>query len=136
LPAARRAASDHRQAAHLLRPKHPGWAVPVLLASALQGVGIDEVWHEVERFDRHLRADGGLDRLRAEQSVAWMWTEMRERLVDAFRRDERVAKRLADVEDAVRSGQISPTTAAHELLAAHGLAAADEHDEHDEDRPR
>jgi LAO/AO transport system kinase len=56
LPAARRAASDHRQAAHLLRPKHPGWAVPVLLASALHGTGIDEVWQEVERFAAH----GGL----------------------------------------------------------------------------
>jgi LAO/AO transport system kinase len=126
LPAARRAASDHRQAVHLLRPKHPGWTVPVLLASALRGTGIDEVWQEVERFAAHLRADGGLDRLRAEQSVAWMWTEVQERLVETFRRDERVAKRLADIEAAVRARHVSPTTAAHELLAAHGLAADDE----------
>jgi hypothetical protein len=33
-----------------------------------------------------------------------------------------VAARLADVERAVRAGKVSPTTAAHELLAAHGLA--------------
>jgi LAO/AO transport system kinase len=126
LPAARRAASDHRQAVHLLRPKHPGWTVPVLLSSALQGTGIDEVWQEVERFSAHLRADGGLDRLRAQQSVAWMWTEVQERLVETFRRDERVAKRLADIEAAVQTRHLSPTTAAHELLAAHGLAADDE----------
>jgi LAO/AO transport system kinase len=100
--------------------------VPVLPASALHGTGIDDIWAEVERFEAHLRVDGGLDRLRSEQSVAWMWTEMQERLVDAFRRDERVAKRLADVEAAVRAGRVSPTTAAHELLAAHGLAADDD----------
>jgi LAO/AO transport system kinase len=126
LPAARRAASDYRQAVHLLRPKHPGWSVPVLLASAVEGSGVDEVWDEVGRFEAHLREGGGLDRLRADQSVSWLWTEMRERLVDAFRRDERVAKRLVEVEDAVRAGEVSPTTAAHELLAAHGVATDDE----------
>ncbi len=122
LPAARRAAADHRHAVHMLRPRYPGWTVPVLLASALEGTGVDEVWQAIRRFEEHLRAEGLLDRLRAEQAVAWMWAELRERLVEAFRRDEEVAARLARVEAAVRSGRLSPTTAAHELLAAHGLA--------------
>jgi LAO/AO transport system kinase len=126
LSAASRAVADHRHAVHLLRPKHPGWTVPVLAASALQSTGIDEVWAEIERFEARLRADGGLDRLRSAQSVAWMWAEMRERLIDAFRNDERVAKRLADVEAAVRAGRVSPTSAAHELLAAHGLPDQDD----------
>ncbi|HSJ19181.1 MAG TPA: methylmalonyl Co-A mutase-associated GTPase MeaB [Nocardioidaceae bacterium] len=126
LPAARRAAADYLHAVHLLRPKHPGWAVPVLLASAVGGTGVDAVWSEIGRFEEHLRTGGGLDRLRSAQSVAWMWTEVHERLVDAFRNDEGVAKRLADVEGEVRAGRLSPTTAAHELLAAHGVAADDE----------
>jgi LAO/AO transport system kinase len=126
LPAARRAVADHRHAVHLLRPKHPGWTVPVVPVSALEGTGVDDVWAEVERFEVHLREGDGLERLRAAQSVSWMWAEMQERLVDAFRRDERVAKRLGDVEAAVRAGTLSPTTAAHELLAAHGLADDDE----------
>jgi LAO/AO transport system kinase len=121
LPAARRAVADHRHAVHLLRPKHPGWSVPVLAVSALHGTGVDDVWAEIERFEDHLREGGGLERLRADQSVAWMWTEVRERLIDAFRGDEHVAKRLADAEADVRGGRVSPTSAAHELLAAHGL---------------
>jgi GTPase len=125
-PAARRAIADYGHAVHLLRPKHPGWTVPVVAASALTGVGIDEAWAEVERFHAHLRAGGGLDRLRAEQAVAWMWAEMRERLVESLRRDDRVAKRLAEVEGDVRAGRVSPTTAAHELLTAHGVDDADE----------
>lgn len=126
LPAAQRAVADYRHAVHLLRPKHAGWQVPVLAASALQGTGVDELWSEVERFAAHLRADGALARVRSEQAVAWMWAEMRERLVESFRRDDRVATRLADVEADVRAGRLSPTTAAHELLAAHGLAGEDE----------
>jgi LAO/AO transport system kinase len=102
LPAAQRAIADYRQAVHLLRPKHPGWQVPVLTASALQGSGIDDVWVAVEKFVAHLREGGALDRLRAGQAVAWMWDEIRESLVDDFRRDGRVAERWAGTEEAVR----------------------------------
>ncbi|HKE72615.1 MAG TPA: methylmalonyl Co-A mutase-associated GTPase MeaB [Acidimicrobiales bacterium] len=125
LPAARRAVADYRHAAHLLRPKHPGWAAPVLAASALRGEGVDAVWADVERLEAHLRSDGALARLRADQAVAWMWDEVRERLSDAFRRDREVAKRLEQTEAAVRAGEVSPTTAARALLAAHGVDEAD-----------
>jgi len=126
LPAAQRAVADYRHAVHLLRPKHPGWTVPVVTASALSGTGVDDAWAEVERFHAHLGEGDGLARLRAGQSVAWMWTEVRERLVESLRRDEHVAKRLADVEGEVRAGRVSATTAAHELLAAHGLPPEDD----------
>jgi LAO/AO transport system kinase len=128
-PAARRAVADYRHAVHLLRPKHPGWSVPVLPASALDGTGVDEAWAEVERLSAHLRADGALDRLRSAQAVDWLWVELRERLVDAFRHDEQVAKRLREVEAQVRDGHLSPTTAAHDLLAAHGVEDREEDEE-------
>jgi len=126
LPAAKRAVSDHRHAAHLLRPKHPGWTVPVVAASALQGAGIDEVWEDVERLVAHLREGGALDRLRADQAVAWMWDEVREQLVESFRADPAVAGRVGEVEGSVRSGERSPTTGARHLLAAHGTPLASE----------
>ena len=125
LPAARRAIADYRQAVHLLRPKHPGWQVPVLAASALQGTGIDDVWIAVEKLVAHLREGGELDRLRAGQAVAWMWDEIRESLVDAFRRDTGVAELWPGTEEAVRGSRLSPTTAAHRLLQAHRMPAAD-----------
>ena len=121
LPAARRAVADYRHGAHLLRPKHPGWTVPVVAVSALRGTGVDEAWAEVERLSAHLREGGALERLRAGQSVAWMWDEIRERLVDDFRADAAVARRWDAAEAAVRAGETSPATAARELLRAHGL---------------
>jgi LAO/AO transport system kinase len=120
LPAARRAVADYRHAVHLLRPKHPGWEVPVVPASAFQGTGIDEVWATVEKLVAHLREGDTLERLRSEQSVAWMWDEIRERLVESFRHDPRVAAHWPEAEAAVRSGHLSPTSAARGLLEAHG----------------
>jgi LAO/AO transport system kinase len=125
LNAAQRAISDYRHAVHLLRPKHVGWQVPVLAASALGGTGIDEAWTAIETFEAHLRRDGALDRLRSDQSVAWMLQEIREQLVESFRSDEQVTKMWDEVESSVRAGRRSPTTGARHLLAAYGAAASD-----------
>jgi LAO/AO transport system kinase len=122
LPAARRAIADYRQAAHLLRPKYAGWEVPVLATSALGGAGVDEVWRAVEKFVAHLREDDALGQLRAGQAVAWMWDEIREHLIDSFRQDPRVAAGWSDAEEAVRTGRLSPATAARRLLAARSRA--------------
>jgi GTPase len=115
-PAAGRAVSDYRHALHLLRPKHPGWVVPVLPASALEGTGIDDVWDAVQHLERDLRADGRLDQMRADQAVSWMWNEIRESVLDAFRDDPEVAGRLAGIEASVRAGTLSPAGAARNLL--------------------
>ncbi|MGH9112072.1 MAG: methylmalonyl Co-A mutase-associated GTPase MeaB [Acidimicrobiales bacterium] len=129
LPAARRAVADYRHAVHLLRPKHPGWEVPVVPVSALQGTGVDEVWATVEKLAAHLREGDALEQLRSAQSLAWMWDEIRERLVESLRHDPGVAARSADAETAVRRGRLSPTTAARRLLEAHGTEPVTETDD-------
>jgi LAO/AO transport system kinase len=125
LPAARRAMADYRHAVHLLRPKHPGWQVPVLAASALEDTGVDEVWKAVEKLVARLREDEALDRLRAGQAVAWMWDEIRESLIDSFSHDAAVAQGWSGTVEAVRAGRLSPTTAARRLLRAHGEGGQD-----------
>jgi LAO/AO transport system kinase len=129
LPAARRAVADYRQALHLQRPKHPGWSPPVVPVSALHGAGIDDAWAEVEKLADHLRTSGALESLRSAQAAAWMWDEIRERLIETFRADEAVARRWDEVDAAVRAGRVSPTTAARALLAAHGLAESGDPDD-------
>ena len=99
--------------------------MPVVPISALAGSGVDEAWAEVERFHAELAEGGQLERVRAQQAVAWMWDEVREGLVESLRRDGRVAARLGDLEAAVRAGTQSPTTAARELLDAHGVPQPD-----------
>lgn len=123
--AAERAVADYRHAVGLLRPKHVGWNVPVVAASALDGTGIDDAWAAVEGLEAQLRRDGLLDRLRSDQAVAWMLQEVREQLVESFRSDQRVTRMWDEVETAVRTGRRSPTTGARDLLAAHGTAPDD-----------
>jgi LAO/AO transport system kinase len=113
---ARQAASDHRLALHLLRPKHVGLEPDVVLCSAVTGEGISEVWAAATRVRDVLSADGRLAERRAEQDVAWMWSEVQDELVRRVRERPDADSRLAELEQAVRTGQRSPLSAAAELL--------------------
>ncbi|MGH9086217.1 MAG: methylmalonyl Co-A mutase-associated GTPase MeaB [Acidimicrobiales bacterium] len=117
LPSARRAAADLRKAIGLLRPKHPGWVVPVLLASALSGDGVPELWEALRTTHDAWRDSGVLDRLRAEQATSALWREVTDELLDHVRADHRVSERLGELHEAVRKGTTTPAAAAQELVA-------------------
>ena len=117
LPAARRAVADHRHAVHLLRPKRPGWEVPVTTCSALTGEGVPELWASIAAAHDRLR-DDGLAALRAGQNVAWIWSEVTDTLLDRLRADPAVRGQVPDLEAAVASGALGASTAAQQLLEA------------------
>jgi LAO/AO transport system kinase len=113
---AQQAAADYRHALHLLRPKHPTMQAEVHLSSATNGDGVVEIWDAITSTHRRLGDTGELNRQRANQSVAWLWSEVRERLMAGVR-DHPEASEL---ESAVRAGTLSPTAAAERLLRAAG----------------
>jgi LAO/AO transport system kinase len=115
---ARLAAADHAAALHLMRPKTPVWTAEVLLASAMTGKGISDVWGAVTRYRAALDGAGLLDGRRREQARAWMWREIEDALLDRLRGDPAVAARAPALERAVAEGRITPTAAAGEVLGA------------------
>ncbi|MCU0309404.1 MAG: methylmalonyl Co-A mutase-associated GTPase MeaB [Acidimicrobiales bacterium] len=119
-PAAGRTRSDYAAAVHLLRPKWASWSTEVLACSGLDGSGVPEVWSAVERFVDAVGASGELERVRAGQATAWLWSEIGDTLMDRFREDPAVTEALPAVEEAVASGALTPTVAARRLLEAFG----------------
>jgi len=116
-PAAPGAAADLRHAAHLLRPKRPGWDVTVTTCSALTGVGMPELWEAIGALHERLQHEG-LDELRAHQSTAWMWSEVTDTLLDRLRDHAAVRRLVPSLETAVAAGEVAPAVAAQQLLAA------------------
>ncbi len=115
--AARRAADDYRAALTLIHPRTPGWRVPVETCSALTGEGIARIWELIGRYREHLERSGLFQRRRADQARSWLWSEISEGLLEAFRRDQRVLPRLRELERAVIDNRLPPAVAAAELLA-------------------
>lgn len=114
--AARHAASDYRNALTLMRPKYEAWRAETATVSSLNGEGIDTVWDTVERYRQAMTADGALERLRADQSVRWMWKQIEASLLEELKRDARLASLLGDLEGQVAAGRLSPTRAARRVL--------------------
>jgi LAO/AO transport system kinase len=112
--AAQRAQGDYANALHLLRPRWQNWSAQVLASSALVGTGIAEVWEAVEAF--RVAVGDELPTARSRQAVAWMWSEVKDTLLDRLRHDPAVAARLAPLEADVAAGAVTPNAAARELL--------------------
>ena len=115
--AARRSSADYASALRMLRPPRAEWQVPVRAVSALEGIGIPEVWDDVARFRAALEQSGAWSRRRAEQARAALWSEIGDSLIEQFRAAPRVSERLAALEQTVMAGTRTPTAAARALLA-------------------
>jgi LAO/AO transport system kinase len=116
-PAAMRAVADYRHAVRLLRPPAEA-AAEVVAVSALERQGIDTLWQTVTQRIAALRQGGGLERRRAEQARAHLWSEIGEGLMELFKADPKVMARLARLEAEVASGAITPTAGARAALQA------------------
>ncbi len=116
-PAANRAAGDLRHALALLRPVHHAWTPKVVLSSAFTGAGLAEVWDAVLAHRQALEQSGELATLRGEQARQWLWTELREGLVERFVAEAGESVRAAEL--AVVAGRELPTVAADALLDEH-----------------
>ena len=110
--AAGRARSDYTNALHLVQPRWQAWTPAVLACSSIEGTGVAEVWDQIQQFHRAVSADGELARARADQAVSWMWSEVRDTLVDQLRNRAQVAEAVGPLEQDVAAGVISATAAA------------------------
>ena len=122
--AARRSVADYAAALRLLHPGHPegpagsGWEPPVLAASAIGGMGLAELWTQVQAHAEILRQAGRWSERRGEQRVRWMWHLAEQQAMAALRSSPPVRAALGDLTEQVRAGRLQPARAAAQLLAA------------------
>jgi LAO/AO transport system kinase len=112
---AEQAASHYRRALAILEPASADWQPPVMLLSALEGEGLDQLWSTVEQHRATLAKSGALQAKRSEQQRRWLWQILQAGLEERLRlglKDE-----LAALEAAVAAGETTPGNAAEKLLA-------------------
>ncbi len=116
--AASNAAADYRNALNLMRPKIAWWNVEVLLASALEGTGLSEIWRTVEEFQQKLTAHDIGSSARAAQARRWLWEEIEDDLMTTLKSDPNLVSLITAREEQVGLGDITPSAAARDILSA------------------
>ena len=118
LQGAEHARAELERALEILRPKgEDGWTPRVVTSSGLTGDGLDTIWQIIEEHHALLSANGALERRRQRQLLDWMWSLVDEGLRSAVREHPQVDATLADLENDVLEGRMTPTAAAENILS-------------------
>jgi LAO/AO transport system kinase len=115
---ARAAARELASALRLLQDPRAAWRVPVLTCSAQEGTGLDEVWERIEQHRAMLESTGELERRRRDQQVDWTWHLVHDQLLARLHEHPGVRAIAPALEQKVRDGSLTATTAADQILDA------------------
>lgn len=115
---AKAAARELAGALRLLYPREALWRPPVLTMSALEGTGLQELWNAVLEHRRVLTEAGEFEARRRTQQVEWMWSMVRDTVLDRVLSSTDVRAVRGEVERRVRDGELTPALAAQEILDA------------------
>jgi len=113
---AERARVEYASALHLFPASPDGWSPRVLTCSALSGDGIGEIWQMILDHRSQMVESGRLAERRSGQALEWMKELIALDLEASFRSDAAVAKRLPELQQAVKAGEVTPFAASRELL--------------------
>jgi len=113
---AKTAQAEYRKALHLLPSTKTTWTPQILRCSALEKQGMDKIWEAVKSFRNALQSSGEWEEQRQTQTGKWMWSLVEEGLLTNFCNHQEIQKQIPELEQAVESGKMLPTTAARKLL--------------------
>jgi LAO/AO transport system kinase len=112
------AARELTMAIRLIYPRDTLWRPPVLTMSALEGTGLQELWNTVLRHRDVLTQAGEFETKRRQQQVDWMWSMVRDTVLDQVVSNPRVKDIRAEVERQVHDGELTAALGAQRILAA------------------
>ena len=113
-------ARDLRGMLELGHGRDPEWDIPIVLTSATEDEGIDELWGTIRRHEEHLRSGGRLEQRRRERFGAEIREIVGERLKAALERAAG-ADVLDELTEGVLARDLDPYSAADELMKRFGF---------------
>jgi len=118
---AKASAAEYQQALRIITPKDGDWIPPVVTISALENLGLDDLWDRIMQRHAQLSDSGGLTQLRQDQQVQWMWSMVEDHLITALKQNGDMKSLLPQLESDVGSGKVTATQAAARLLKTFGI---------------
>lgn len=113
---AKQAASEYRAALHILTPQSKNWSPPVITISGLTGLGLDNLWSNIEENRTALSASGEFEEKRNSQAVKWMHEMVEARILAQLSSSQDIITLIETCENEVRTGTLTATLAAQRIF--------------------
>jgi len=102
-------------AIHMLSPRHHDWQIKVLLSSAQENTGLEEVWDNIKKFFNTKKSSGQLISNRAVQSALWYDVYMDKTILNVISGNEELKMLNEKHKKQISNGEL-PLYQAVELL--------------------
>ncbi len=103
-------------ALHLFPKAISGWDPKVFTCSALQKIGIAEIWDAILDYCSTTQQNGYFEKRRSEQAKYWMYETINEQLKDNFYLQQQIKDDIPIYENKVLTNEMSSFIAAYQLL--------------------
>lgn len=113
---AKLAKRQYRNALHLFPPKAGGWIAKAELCAGLSGMGLDNIWQTILRYQKEMQENGYWQKKRAQQAQYWMQETIEQQLKQLFQNHSEVQEQMPKIEEQVLKGELSSFKAAKLLL--------------------
>lgn len=113
---AKSAKVEFNRALHLFPPKKSGWNPKVTTCSSYTKEGIDEVWNIIENYISLTSENGYFLQKRNEQNQYWFLETIESQLKTWFYQNQKIKQALENFKKQIELNQLSPFTAAQNLL--------------------
>ena len=113
---AKNARIEYKRALHLFPPTDTGWTPKVATCSSLEKDNIDVIWNIICEQQEWMQSRGLKKSKRQEQARYWLHESIEDKLKTNFYQKEGMADKIAEMEDAVIQGKLTPHQATQKLL--------------------
>jgi LAO/AO transport system kinase len=113
---AKLAKTEFNRALHLFPAKSSGWTPTVSTCSSITKTGIDAVWQTISDYFVLVKSNHYFEQKRKDQNQFWMMETINDQLKNHFYSHPEIIQLVEENKKAVANGEVSPFTAAQNLL--------------------
>ena len=113
---AQQAQAEYRNALQIFPKPESGWMPQVGIMSALEKIGIEDVWNMILDYVSETTKNGYFDHRRKMQNQAILTETIKDSLLSDFFNNKMIKEELKRCEKQIQEGNINPYTAAYNLL--------------------
>lgn len=113
---AKLAKTEFKRALHLFPAKESGWIPEVTTSSALNNIGIENIYQILNSYLKLTKKNGYFYQQRKLQNKQWFYEAINNELKNQFYKDEKVIQSISEYLNKIEKDEINPFKAAQNLL--------------------